>query len=80
MRHLSQEDLDAVFGLIAADRAKGGVPPLQLKTLPQMTATSIWAAVVADGGAIGGRYLENCHVAEVDDVPGIRDGVMSHAP
>lgn len=79
MRHLTPEDLDAVMGKIASDRAEGGAAPLKLKTVPQMAATSVWAATIADTDEIGGRYLENCHVAAVDDVPGIRDGVMSYA-
>ncbi|WP_202444863.1 SDR family NAD(P)-dependent oxidoreductase [Schauerella aestuarii] len=79
MRHLGQEDLKAVFNQIASDRKAGGEAPLKMKTVEQMAATSVWAAIVADADDIGGRYLENCHVAEIDDVPGIRDGVMSYA-
>ncbi|MDQ2147477.1 SDR family NAD(P)-dependent oxidoreductase [Alcaligenaceae bacterium C4P045] len=79
MRHLGQADLEAVFNQIASDRKAGGEAPLKMKTVEQMAATSVWAAVIADADAIGGRYLENCQVAEIDDVPGIRDGVMSYA-
>lgn len=79
MRHLSPDDRDAVMKTIADDRAKGGVAPLFLKSVAQMAATSVWAAAIADADEIGGLYLENCHVAIVDDVPGIRDGVMSYA-
>lgn len=35
--------------------------------------------MIAGADEIGGQYLENCHVAIVDDVRGIRDGVMSYA-
>ena len=79
MRHLSPEDLKAVFSSIDADRIAAGEQPLALKSVPQMAATTVWAAAVADAGEIGGRYLEDCHVAEIDDVPGIRGGVMSYA-
>lgn len=79
MRHLSEDDIAAVMEKIATDRAEGGAAPLVMKTVAQMAATSVWAAVVADADEIGGRYLENCHVAVIDDVPGIRDGVMSYA-
>lgn len=79
MRHLSKEELDEVMARIDADRAAAGVGPLKLKTVEQMAATPVWAAVVADGDKVGGLYLENCHVAGIDDVPGIRDGVMSYA-
>ncbi len=79
MRHLSPDDLKAVFSSIDADRIAAGEPPLALKSVPQMAATTAWAVVVADAEEIGGRYLEDCHVAEIDDVPGIRGGVMSYA-
>jgi hypothetical protein len=38
---------------------------MQWKTVPQGAATSVWAAVVASAAEIGGRYCENCHVANV---------------
>lgn len=79
MRHLSPQAYKDVFARIAEDRDRQGLPPLKMKSVEQMAATPLWAAIVADPALIGGRYLENCHVAEVDDVPGIRDGVMSYA-
>lgn len=79
MRHLSPEDLKAVFSSIDADRIAAGEQPLALKSVPQMAATTVWAVAVADAEEIGGKYLEDCHVAEIDDVPGIRGGVMSYA-
>jgi len=36
----------------------------QVKTVEQGAATSVWAAFVAPAEAIGGRYCEDCHVAE----------------
>ena len=50
-------------------RAMGGAT-FQWKTIAQGAATSVWAAVVADANAIGGRYCENCHVGSIvaDDV------------
>ena len=35
----------------------------------QGAATSVWAAAVAKADAVGGRYCEDCHVAEVIDAP-----------
>lgn len=64
-RHMRQEDLDA---LIAASSANGG-PPLRFKTIPQGAATSVWAGVVADADAVGGRYCHDCGVAAIDDTP-----------
>jgi NAD(P)-dependent dehydrogenase (short-subunit alcohol dehydrogenase family) len=79
MRHLSPKEMEDVFGLIAADRNKAGVPALELKSPEQLAATSVWAATIADANEIGGKYLENCRIAHIDDVPGIRDGVMPYA-
>lgn len=79
MRNLSEEAVSEVFASIDSDRADAGREPLQLKSVPQMAATSVWAAVVADADEIGGRYLEDCHVADIDDLPGIREGVKSYA-
>lgn len=46
----------------------------------QAAATSVWAAAVADKDQIGGRYLENCSIAPVEDTPNpFADGVRSYA-
>ncbi len=45
--------------------AAGGEPSYQFKTIPQGAATSVWAGVVAKPGEVGGRYCQDCHVAEV---------------
>jgi hypothetical protein len=42
-------------------------PEPMMKSAPQGSATSVWAAVVAGDEEIGGKYAENCHVAEVID-------------
>ena len=48
--------------------------------LPQAAATSVWAAVVADKDEIGGKYLEDCAVAAINDTPSpFADGVRSYA-
>jgi len=78
-RHLTEQDLIALKGMIEADRAAAGLPPFEFKTHSQAAATSVWAAVVADGDEIGGRYCQDCRVALVDNSPGFRDGVMSYA-
>ena len=78
-RHLSHDDLQALGESIASARANAGLPPLEFKSVEQAAATSVWAATVADKDVIGGKYLQDCDVAPVDDVPGFRDGVMSYA-
>jgi NAD(P)-dependent dehydrogenase (short-subunit alcohol dehydrogenase family) len=42
-----------------------GQSNVTFKTIPQGAATSVWAAVVAPGELVGGRYCEDCHVAEL---------------
>lgn len=79
-RHFSQDDLQGLFETVGKARAEAGLPPAQLKEISQAAATSVWAAVVADMDAIGGRYLEDCAVAPVDDTPNpFADGVRSYA-
>lgn len=79
-RHFSQDDLQGLFETVGKARAEAGLPPAQLKEISQAAATSVWAAVVADMDAIGGRYLEDCAIAPVDDTPNpFADGVRSYA-
>lgn len=79
-RHFSQEDMEGLFANVAKARAEAGLPAAELKEIPQAAATSVWAAVVADKDEIGGRYLEDCAVAPVDDTPNpFADGVRSYA-
>jgi len=50
------------------------------KSLPQGAATSVWCAAVADAERIGGRYCEDCHVAQiVPDSDMGRTGVRAYA-
>ena len=77
-RHMRPEDREALKVRANAAAEAGGPAPVY-KTVPQGAATSVWAAVVADAGQIGGRYCENCQVAEVVDDSRRRDGVRSWA-
>jgi NAD(P)-dependent dehydrogenase (short-subunit alcohol dehydrogenase family) len=79
-RHLSPEDLQNILETVDKARAEAGVPPEELKEIPQAASTSVWAAVVADKDEIGGRYLENCAVSPVNDMPNpYANGVRSYA-
>src|SRR5580704_13704605 len=71
VRHLSPSWLQARVEQINQQLATAGKPPLQRKSVAQGAATSVWAGVVAPADEIGGRYCENCHVAEIvpDEVP-----------
>ena len=78
-RHYSTEEEAALVASINKANAEAGRPPFQYKTVQQGAATTVWAAAVADADAVGGRYCEDCHVAEVDDGEGLRSGVRSYA-
>jgi NAD(P)-dependent dehydrogenase (short-subunit alcohol dehydrogenase family) len=77
-RHMTPEALAKLIKEIDASQPKGAAP-FSYKSIPQGAATSVWAACVADAEAIGGRYCEDCHVAEVVSIPGLRGGVQPYA-
>jgi NAD(P)-dependent dehydrogenase (short-subunit alcohol dehydrogenase family) len=79
-RNFSQDELQGLFETVGKARAEAGLAPAELKKIPQAAATSIWAAVVANKDVIGGRYLEDCAVASINDTPNpFADGVRSYA-
>ncbi|MBD2247954.1 SDR family NAD(P)-dependent oxidoreductase [Nostoc sp. FACHB-888] len=79
-RHFSPEDLQGLLQTVDAARTEAGLPPKELKEIPQAAATSVWAAVVANKDEIGGHYLEDCAIAPIDDTPNpFADGVRSYA-
>lgn len=69
----------ALVASINETAAKAGTPTFEFKTIPQGAATSVWAAFVADPAEIGGKYCEDCHVAELQEGEGIRSGVRPYA-
>jgi len=77
-RHLTPATLEKLIAEINASQPKGSAP-FSYKSIPQGAATSVWAACVADAEAIGGRYCEDCHVAEVVSDPRLRGGVQPYA-
>jgi NAD(P)-dependent dehydrogenase (short-subunit alcohol dehydrogenase family) len=77
-RHLTPEVREKLIAEINASQPKG-TAPFTYKSIPQGAATSVWAACVADAEVIGGRYCEDCHVADVVSTPGLRGGVRPYA-
>jgi NAD(P)-dependent dehydrogenase (short-subunit alcohol dehydrogenase family) len=77
-RHMTPEVRKALIASINAAMPKDA-PPFSYKSIPQGAATSVWAACVADAEAVGGRYCEDCHVAEISTTPGLRGGVQPYA-
>jgi NAD(P)-dependent dehydrogenase (short-subunit alcohol dehydrogenase family) len=77
-RYMTPEGREKLIARINASQPKGAAP-FSYKSIPQGAATSVWAACVSDAGAIGGRYCEDCHVAEVASIPGLFGGVRPYA-
>lgn len=78
-RHLDPSVLQAMLKEIN-DKRSQGAPAMLQKTIPQGAATTVWAGVVAPAEEVGGRYCEDCHVAEiVDDGEMTRGGVRLYA-
>ncbi len=77
MRHTTPDIMQRMID--SSSQAADGTPsqPVKIKTVPQGAATSVWAAFVAPAGEVGGRYCEDCHVAEVED--NAYKGVRSYA-
>jgi NAD(P)-dependent dehydrogenase (short-subunit alcohol dehydrogenase family) len=82
-RHMDPAHLEQMVNQINEQAAAKGKGPFQFKTVPEGAATSVWAAVVASAGEVGGRYCENCHVSDVvadDATLGMLDeGVRGYA-
>ena len=77
-RHMTPEVLKGLMDAIAASKTDDS-PGLSFKTVPQGAATTLWAGFVAPADAVGGRYCEDCHVAEIAAVPGLGGGVSAYA-
>ncbi|MHB8463894.1 MAG: SDR family NAD(P)-dependent oxidoreductase [Acidimicrobiales bacterium] len=71
-RHL---DDAAINTLRAAQKGRRTV----WKSIPAGAATTVWAAFVAEADAVGGRYCEDCHVADITDDPAAETGVFGYA-
>jgi NAD(P)-dependent dehydrogenase (short-subunit alcohol dehydrogenase family) len=78
-RHLDAGAIEALVEQINATAREAGGEEFEFKSIPQGAATSVWAAAVADPAEVGGRYLEDCHVAELADDEGLRAGVRAYA-
>jgi NAD(P)-dependent dehydrogenase (short-subunit alcohol dehydrogenase family) len=80
-RHLDPALLPQMLEKINADLKAEGKPGFAWKSIPQGAATTVWAATVARAEDIGGRYCENCHLAEVTAAPlsDISEGVRPYA-
>ena len=74
-RHMTAEAKEAMAEVIAAAGAAAW-----MKNAAQGAATSVWSGIVASADAVGGRYCEDCHVAELgSDDPNVFGGVLPYA-
>jgi NAD(P)-dependent dehydrogenase (short-subunit alcohol dehydrogenase family) len=82
-RHMDPVHIEKMIQQLNEQAATEGKSQFEFKTIPQGSATSVWAGVVATADEIGGRYCENCHVSEIvaDNVPlgPMNEGVRSYA-
>jgi NAD(P)-dependent dehydrogenase (short-subunit alcohol dehydrogenase family) len=78
-RHMTPETTKQMIDSINKAQQASGAPAFSYKSIPQGAATSVWAAIVAPADGIGGRYCEDCHVAEIQECDGIRGGVRPYA-
>ena len=72
-RHLTPDTMRTLFERYPRPES------FTFKSIPQGAATSVWAAVVADPGQIGGRYCEDCGVADLTDDANAMSGVRRYA-
>jgi NAD(P)-dependent dehydrogenase (short-subunit alcohol dehydrogenase family) len=78
-RHMNREQSKAIFQSVKEQVKKQG-PAMVWKTIPQGAATPVWAGVAADVEQVGGRFCEDCHLAEFTEGkdPGM-PGVLPYA-
>jgi NAD(P)-dependent dehydrogenase (short-subunit alcohol dehydrogenase family) len=72
-RHLAPDAMQALVDNLNAQR-EAGAPAFEFKSIPQGAATSVWAAAVAPADEVGGKYCEDCHVAEITEGGGTMTG------
>jgi NAD(P)-dependent dehydrogenase (short-subunit alcohol dehydrogenase family) len=82
-RHMPDGAMEAWIQQIQEQRTAAGEPPFEFKSIPQGAATSVWAGVVASADEVGGKYCEDCQVAELipadSQVSAISRGVRGYA-
>jgi NAD(P)-dependent dehydrogenase (short-subunit alcohol dehydrogenase family) len=77
-RYMTDEIRDNLIKSINAN-APAGTPAFEWKTIPQGAATTVWSGFVAPGDLVGGKFCEDCHVAEIVEGAELRGGVRAYA-
>jgi NAD(P)-dependent dehydrogenase (short-subunit alcohol dehydrogenase family) len=78
-RHMTQELRDQMLKSVNDGNKAAGAPAFKWKTIPQGAATTVWSGFVAAADTVGGKYCEDCHVAELQENPQARGGVRAYA-
>jgi NAD(P)-dependent dehydrogenase (short-subunit alcohol dehydrogenase family) len=80
-RHMGAGELEALVTHLNQQAAAAGKATFEFKSIPQGAATSVWAGVVANADDVGGRYCEDCRVAEITQTGGLdlSSGVRPYA-
>jgi NAD(P)-dependent dehydrogenase (short-subunit alcohol dehydrogenase family) len=78
-RYMTPEVAKALLDSINAANQSSGAPAFAWKTIPQGAATTVWSGFVAPADLVGGKFCEDCHVAELVEGAQIRGGVRGYA-
>jgi NAD(P)-dependent dehydrogenase (short-subunit alcohol dehydrogenase family) len=78
-RHMTQELRDQMMKAVTEGNKAAGAGAFEWKTIPQGAATTVWSGFVASADDVGGKYCEDCHVAELQENPQARGGVRAYA-
>ena len=82
-RHMPEGAIEAFVQQVQEQRSAAGEAAFEFKTVPQGTATSLWAALIAPSDEVGGKYCEDCQVAELipadSQVSAISKGIRAYA-
>ena len=79
-RHMTPKGIQQMIDQFTKAAETTGAPTFEWKTIPQGAAISVWAGVVADAATVGGKFCEDCPVAEIKDGDDLmRGGVRPYA-
>jgi NAD(P)-dependent dehydrogenase (short-subunit alcohol dehydrogenase family) len=74
-RHMTPELTQTMVETIAAAGEAA-----RMKSIAQGAATSVWSGIAASADAVGGRYCEDCHLAEIaPNDASVHGGVLAYA-
>ncbi len=78
-RYMTPELIQNMIKSIEEANKAAGAPAFQWKTIPQGAATTVWSGFVAAADEVGGKYCEDCHLAQLQENPEARSGVRAYA-